>query len=121
MTRRNRGASLRQVIGELNRFLCGWLAYFRYAECKSHLSAMDQWVRRRLRCLRLKACKRSKAIADFLRRLGVPERRSWPLALSGKGWWRLAGSPPATEGMSLAWFDSQGLVSLLQRYEQLNR
>jgi hypothetical protein len=32
----------------------------------------------------------------------------------------LSGSPPATEGMSLAWFQSQGLVSLAQRYKQLN-
>ena len=41
------------------------------------------------------------------------------LAQSGKGWWRLAGSPPATEGMSVAWFESLGLISLTARYEQL--
>jgi hypothetical protein len=33
----------------------------------------------------------------------------------------MSGSPPAMEGMNLAWFDSLGLVNLVQRYEQLNR
>jgi hypothetical protein len=30
--------------------------------------------------------------------------------LSGKGWWRLSGSPPANEAMTLQWFSSIGLV-----------
>ncbi len=113
--------SFARVIGETNTFARGWVAYFRYAECRSHLQRMDEWLRRRMRCYRLKACKRTKTIADFLHRLGVPKWRAWIGALSGKGWWRLSGSPPATEGMSLAWFESQGLVSLVQRYGQLNR
>jgi len=120
ITRRNRGVSLADVIGELNQFLTGWVAYFRHAACKDHLRGMDEWIRRKLRCLRLKQCKRPKPTADFLHRLGVPRWRAWIGALSGKGWWRLSSSPPATEGMSLAWFESLGLVSLLQRYEQLN-
>jgi RNA-directed DNA polymerase len=121
ITRRNRGVSLAEVIGELNLFLTGWVTFFRHAACKSHLQRLDEWIRRKLRCLRLKQCKRTKPIADFLQRLGVPQRRAWIGALSGKGWWRVSGSPPATEGMSLAWFESQGLVSLTARYEQLNR
>jgi RNA-directed DNA polymerase len=121
ITRRNRGVSLPDVIGELNEFLTGWVAYFRHAACKSHLQRMDEWVRRKLRCLRLKQCKRAKPIADFLHRLGVPQWRAWIGALSGKGWWRLSSSPPAMEGMTLAWFASLGLANLVRRYEQLNR
>lgn len=121
LTRRNRGVSIEQAVGEINAFLTGWVAYFRHAACKTHLQRLDEWVRRKLRCLRLKQCKRAKPIANFLHRLGVPERRAWIGALSGKGWWRLSGSPPAAEGMSLAWFESLGLVNLVQRYGQLNR
>jgi RNA-directed DNA polymerase len=120
ITRRNRGVSLPAVIGELNRFLTGWVAYFRHAACKSHLQRLDEWIRRKLRCLRLKQRKRAGPIAEFLHQLGVPKWRAWIGALSGKGWWRLSGSPPATEGMTLAWFESLGLVNLVQRYEQLN-
>jgi RNA-directed DNA polymerase len=93
--------------------------YFRYAECRRHLTAMDGWIRRKLRCVRLKQRKRAKSIADFLQDLGVPEGRSWILALSGKGWWRMAGSPPAAEAMSNAWLESQGLASLAARYAAL--
>jgi hypothetical protein len=56
--------------------------------------------------------KRAKPTADFLMGLGVPELRAWLLALSGKGWWRLSGSPPANEAMTLRWFNSIGLINL---------
>ncbi|MDP9174566.1 MAG: group II intron reverse transcriptase/maturase [Planctomycetota bacterium] len=57
ITRRNRGVSFEQVIGEINQFVVGWVTFFRHAACKRHLVAMDQWLRHRLRCLRLKQCK----------------------------------------------------------------
>jgi len=121
ITRRNRGVSLERMIGELNSFLRGWVAYYRHAACKSHLQRLDEWTRRKLRCVRLKQRKRAKPIADFLRTLGVPEWRAWILAMSGKGWWRLSGSPQAAEAMTLAWFKNQGLVCLTERYAMLQR
>ena len=119
ITRRSRGVSFEQVIDELNKFLTGWVAYFRHAECARHLREMDQWVRRKLRCLRLKQCRFMAPIARLLKKLGVPSRRAWLLAQSGRGWWRLADSPGAHEGMSLAWFSSLGLVNLTARYDWL--
>jgi len=121
ITRRNRGVSLAQMIRELNSFLAGWVTYFRYAECKGHLQRLDEWMRRKLRCVRLKQRKRVKSIVDFLQQLGVPEWRAWRLALSGKGWWRKAGSPPAAEAMNNAWFQAQGLVTLIHRYAALQQ
>jgi len=121
ITRRSRGVALERMIRELNEFLTGWVTYFRYAECKTHLVGLDQWVRRRLRCVRLKQRKRAKPIADFLESQGVPEWRAWLLALSGKGWWRMAGSPQANEAMPNAWFKQQGLVSLTERYAMLHQ
>jgi RNA-directed DNA polymerase len=119
ITRRNRGIRLDRMIRELNSFLTGWVTYFRHAACKSHLAELDGWVRRKLRCVRLKQCKRSKPIADFLTRLGVPRWNAWRTALSGKGWWRLAGSPCATHAMTNQWFEGLGLVNLVQRYATL--
>ncbi len=119
--RRNRGISLAAMIEQLNSFLSGWVVYFRYAECKSHLRDLDQWIRRKLRCVRLKQCKRAVTIANFLKSLGVPEWRAWILALSGKGWWRMSGSPQANEAMSNAWFQEQGLLSLSHRYATLQQ
>jgi RNA-directed DNA polymerase len=119
ITRRNRGISLAGMIRELNSFLTGWVLYYRYAACKSHLTELDGWIRRKLRCVRLKQCKRTKPIKDFLHRQGVSLRNAWLTALSGKGWWRLAGSPSATQAMSNQWFASLGLVNLVQQYVTL--
>lgn len=118
ITRRNRGVAFAQVIGELNSFLTGWVTYFRYAECRTRLRRLDEWIRRKLRCYRLKQCKRSSAIHAFLHRLGVPKWRT--RKVTGVGyWWRMSGCPPAQEAMTNAWFDSLGLVSLFQRYVRL--
>lgn len=121
ITRRSRGVALERMIHELNEFLTGWVTYFRYAECKAHLKRLEEWIRRKLRCVRLKQRKRAKPIADFLQGQGVPEWRAWLLALSGKGWWRMAGSPQAAEAMPNAWFREQNLVSLSERYAALKR
>jgi RNA-directed DNA polymerase len=116
ITRRNRGVSLDRMIQELNNFLSGWVTYFRYAECKGHLRRLDEWIRRKLRCVRLKQCKRPKTIYDFLRRLGVSKESARKLAGAGRRWWRIAKTPQAHQAMNKAWFESLGLVSLLQRY-----
>ena len=66
ITRRNRGVSVGQMTSELNSFLTGWVTYFRHAACKSALRDTDEWLRRKLRCVRLKQCKRAKPTVDFL-------------------------------------------------------
>jgi RNA-directed DNA polymerase len=117
--RRNRGTSMEVVIRELNEFLIGWVTYFRHASCLKHLIRLDKCIRRKLRCYRIKQRKRAKGIADFLQELGVPEWRAWLLALSGKGWWRMAGSPQACEAMGVEWLDKQGLIRFSQYYKAL--
>jgi Retron-type reverse transcriptase len=119
ITGRNRGIGIDRMIGELNSFLSGWVTYFRHAACKGHLEILDGWVRRKLRCVRLKQCKRTKPICDFLCRRGVSLRNAWLTALSGKGWWRLSGTPGANQAMSNQWFEELGLVNLVQRYVTL--
>lgn len=121
ITCRNRAVSLSTMIEELNVFITGWVTYFRLAKCKGHLEKLDSWIRRKLRCVRLKQCKRVKTIAAFFQNLGVPDWRAWVGALSGKGWWRLAGTPQASEAMSLGWFNNQGLMSLTKWYLMVNR
>jgi RNA-directed DNA polymerase len=67
ITRRNRGIPLGRVIEEVNRFATGWVTYDRHAQCKGTLGAIDGWLPRKLRCLRLKHCKGTSTIATFLR------------------------------------------------------
>lgn len=121
ITRRNRGIALAAMIAQVNAFVTGWVTYYRYARAQKDLCKIDGWLRRKLRCVRLKQCKRTRTIAMFLQECGIPEWRAWILALSGKGWWRMAGSPQAHEAMSTAWFDRLGLVSLARHHAALNR
>lgn len=119
LTRRNRGIALERMIGEVNSFTTGWVTYYRHAAAKGALIGLDEWLRRKLRCVRLKQCKRPKAIAAFLIERGVPKGRVRLLAGTGKGWWRRSGTPPANEAMTLEWFDGLGLVSLAAHHAAL--
>ncbi len=119
-TSRSRGVSLRRMIQDLNEYLPGWATYFRWATRDRPFRHLDAWIRRRLRCVRLKQRKRSYSIAKFLESLGVPTRQAWLLARSGKGWWRKSGSPQSSEAMTKQWFRDQGLVGLTDRIAALN-
>jgi RNA-directed DNA polymerase len=121
LTRRNRGRSLEEVIGEINRFVVGWLGYFRLAECRSWLRDVDGWLRQKLRCYRIKQAKRAKGIADFLRSCGVTEHIAWATAGCSRGWWGKSHTPGAKAAMDQAWFDRLGLISLVQRHASFNQ
>jgi len=116
ITRRNRGISLDQLIHELNPVLRGWLNYFHLARMMRHLVLLESWLRRRIRCFRLKQCKRAVGLIRFLRSRGVPDSRIRPLVGSGKGWHRLAAAPAAHEALDREWFKCIGLFCLTDFY-----
>lgn len=112
LTKRNRGRSLDLVIKEVNQTLRGWINYFRLSKWKSLWVELDSWIRRKLRCYRLKQRKKSRSIMTFLMQQGVGRREAGQLGSSGKGWWRLALTPALHRALNNAWFDKQGLLSL---------
>jgi group II intron reverse transcriptase/maturase len=121
VTKRNKGISLEEMLKELRPKLQGWLNYFRYAKMQSKMEAIDGWLRRRLKCFRLKQCKRMIGIVRWLRKLGVEETLNWRTALSGKNWWRLSNSPAVSIGMNNKWFAAPGYYSLSENYKSLHR
>jgi RNA-directed DNA polymerase len=94
--------------------LRGWLNYFKLTEWPSQIKALDSWIRRKLRCYRLKQRKKTWPIAKLLINLGVPAHKAWLLARSSKGWWRLSKSIPVHHAMNNTWFEKQGLINLMQ-------
>jgi group II intron reverse transcriptase/maturase len=118
ITRRNRGISLKAMLDELTPVVRGWLQYFKYAQMKEKLTRIEGWLRRRLKCFRLKQCKRTIGIVRLLQKLGVEEKLTWKTALSGKGWWRLSNSPAIAIGMNNEWFNAQGFYSLTENYKR---
>jgi RNA-directed DNA polymerase len=104
------------VINELNQKLVGWVRYFKIAQAKSLMRQLDERIRRRLRCYKLKQMKRARTIAKFLISRYIPEDRAWSTATSGKGPWRLAANCQMHRAMSNGWFELQGLKSLEKIY-----
>ncbi len=116
ITKRNRPIPFDKRVNALNDFLRGWINYFRLASAKGHMAETGEWLRRKLRCVKLKEWKRSYTIARNLIALGVKTPEAWMLAGSGKGWWRLAHSPQSHRALDLEWFERQGLIDPLKYY-----
>jgi len=118
ITKRNRGRSLEQIISELNPMLRGWLQYFQYAKCSRLMQTLGEWLRRKLRCYRIKQCKRVFTLQQFLEKLGVKKWSAWLIAKSGKGLWRKSASPQVQQALNNNWFEEQGLYNLTWHYER---
>jgi RNA-directed DNA polymerase len=119
ITKRNRGISFARMIGEVNSFVSGWVTYFRHAAYRTYFADLDGWLRRKLRCVRLKQCKRYRTMVNFFVRQGVSRRDAWDAVLSGRRWWRLSKTREASKAMSNQWFETLGLVNLVRRYDAL--
>lgn len=70
LTRRNLGRKLEEIISKLNEKLRGWVGYYKLTEYLSQLRALDSWIRRKLRCYKLKQKKRNFTVAKYLIKLG---------------------------------------------------
>jgi group II intron reverse transcriptase/maturase len=120
ITQRNRGISFERLILELNHKLRGWFEYFKHTRSKRLFADLDAWIRRRLRCFRIKQTKRVIGLFRFLKSLGIKTWQSWIIALSGKGWWRKSAVPQIHQAMSVTWFYEQNLFNLSSNYKKFN-
>ncbi len=71
ITKRNAGRKIESVIEELNPVIRGWINYYRAANCKSLISGLMQWIRRRLRMIKMVQWKTYKAMQKEMRRKGI--------------------------------------------------
>ena len=112
LTRRTRGISLTQMVGELATYLSGWQSYFGFCQTPRTLRELDGWTRRRLRCFVWKQWKRGRRRFTELRRLDV--NRSLAARTAGSAWgpWRISQSPALCFALRNAYFDSLGLPQL---------
>lgn len=113
LLRSGRGRRLADVCAKLAPILRGWTAYYRLVEVKAPFEELDQWLRRKLRCLLWRQWKRWHTRITELRRRGIEITRAVYSAMNGRGPWWNAGSLHMRQAVPNRWLTEQGLLSLL--------
>lgn len=113
ITCRKRGHNLEQIVKELKTYLNGWLGYFGFCQTPSVLEDLEQWIRRKLRCLIWKRWKTSKNRYKELRERGLNSTQAAEGAGSGQhGPWHMSRTPPINQALSMKYFELLGLPRL---------
>jgi len=113
LTNRHKGRSLRQIVEPLSEYLRGWRAYFGHCQTPSVLASLDEWVRRRLRCLVLTRWRRGRRRFAELTKRGVGKSLAAQTAASAHGPWRLSRSPALHFALPSSFWDWLGVERVL--------
>jgi len=117
--RRGRGRSLGAVAAEIAPKVRGWLAYYRKVDVRATFEELDQWLRRKLRCIRWRQWKRPKTRLRELIRRGIEPQRARDSAGNGHGPWWNAGASHMNQAVPTRVLHQLGLVSLIQEHRRL--
>ena len=118
--RKGRGRSLRRVVVELTPYLRGWVNYFRLSGVKRAFEELDEWLRRKLRCILWRQWKKPYTRARKLMERGIEKARAFTSAYNGRGPWWNAGASHMNLAIPVKWLAQQGLVSLLDEQRRLH-
>lgn len=121
LTSRKWSVSMGYRIGQLNRFITGWMGYFRLGETPRKLKDLDEWFRRRMRQIRWKEWKRPRTRVAMLRRLGIRPHQAYQWGMSSRGYWRIAGSAILQRALPNDYWAGQGLILLHAAWERFQR
>lgn len=119
--RRGRGKRLATVIGELKPVIRGWLNYYRYAAVKGIFEELDQWLRRKLRCILWRQWKRPWTRAKRLMQRGLAKAHALRSAYNGRGPWWNAGASHMHLAFPASYFSKAGLVGYMNQFHCFQR
>jgi group II intron reverse transcriptase/maturase len=120
ITSRKRGRAIDQILHELKVFTTGWLGYYSAADMGTRITALNEWIRRRIRMYLWKQWKKVSARYDNLKRLKIPKGKAWEWANTRKGYWRIAHSWVLTKSLTNKYLASIGYDDISKRYEVLH-
>ncbi|MDQ0902888.1 group II intron reverse transcriptase/maturase [Paenibacillus sp. V4I7] len=119
ITSRRKSMKMEERIKELNQYLIGWCGYFSLADTPIVFQRLDSWIRRRLRMCLWKQWKLPKTKVKRLLSLGTPKDKAFEWGNTRKGYWRIASSPILQRALDNQYWKTNGLNSLLDRYNSL--
>jgi RNA-directed DNA polymerase len=117
--RAGRGRSLARVCRELEAVLRGWVAYYRLSQVKAAFEALDEWLRRKLRCIVWRQWRRARTCFRELCRAGLDRVRAATSAYNGRGPWWNAGESHMNQALPTRTLRAAGLISLLEEHRRL--
>ena len=100
----------------LHNAIRGWVSYFKYADAKENLRAIDEWLRRRIRMCIWKSWKLPRTRVRNLIKCGIPQRQAYQWGNASKGYWAVAGSVIMQVAASSRNLARAGYPSLLGYY-----
>jgi len=96
----------------LRLYIPGWINYFGVGMRYNNAVEFDHWLRGRIRMCYWKQWRRVRRRIGQLIQLGSPRYQAILTGLSRKGYWHLAKTLSTNCGLSNAYLEKQGLVSL---------
>jgi RNA-directed DNA polymerase len=112
LTGRSWGISMQDRYGHIRLYVRGWMNYFGIGMRYTDIMELDHWLRRRIRMCYLKQWGRARRRIGELIKRGSPKYQAILTGLSRKGYWRLAKTYASNCGLSKAYLEKEGLVSL---------
>jgi group II intron reverse transcriptase/maturase len=116
LTSRSKPIPMEIRIEEINKLTVGWCNYFALADTPTPFRRLDEWLRRRLRMCLWKQWKTPRTRVRKLISLGVAKGKAFEWGNTRKKYWRIAGSPILQKTLDSAYWQSQGLKSMGERY-----
>lgn len=118
--REGRGRNLRAFLTQdLQPLMRGWASYFSVAEARGVFEDLDQWVRRKLRCMEWRKWKRGRTRYRKRLSFGFTEEKARVSAFNGRGPWWNAGSQHLNAALPTNYFRRLGLVPLTEEVNWL--
>lgn len=121
LTKRNVSISLGKRLAMVSQYVLGWMTYFRLTEAPSVLRELDGWIRHRVRACIWKTWFRIRTRVRNLRAFGLDERLVMRVACASRGAWWMTGTRTLSRLLSPQWLTKQGLISLYDRWQHLQR
>jgi RNA-directed DNA polymerase len=112
LTGRSWGVSMPYRYASLSSYIQGWMNYFGVGMKYNDVVELDHWLRRRIRMCYWKQWRRARRRIGELIKLGSARYQAILTGLSRKGYWHLAKTLSTNMGLSKAFLEQQGLVSI---------
>lgn len=112
--REGRGRNLRAFLEDLKPLLRGWASYFSAAQTRSAFEQLDEWIRRKLRCMEWRKWKNRYRRMKRLIALGLERERARASAFNGHGPWWNAGASHMNAALPTSSLRKLGLILVLE-------